>query len=97
MKDNITNEDVLKIVNDFTEIKNNLKIEIQKIGNKKGKLITSPSVCALFQTLPDFVLDKVDLIPEENESIYRFGYYKNITVMRDYYARTDYIKFEENN
>lgn len=88
-------EDVLTMVNEFSSAKKMIKDKLNEIGDKKGVFITSPLICTLISTMDGFKKDIVKLIPEENEHIYRFGYYKNITVMRDYYARTDYITFNE--
>lgn len=85
----------MALVNEFSSAKKMLEDKLNEIGDKKGVLITSPLICTLFLTTKGFKEDKVELVPEENEHIYRLGYYKNLTVMRDYYARTNYITFNE--
>jgi len=88
---------LIDAMEDFQRNKEYLKETLEKFGDKEGKIVTSPKICVLFQFDDEikkhFKLDIVDLVPEENEKISRYGYYKNLTIMRDHFARTDYIDF----
>lgn len=89
-------DDEIDVINNMINCRNMLYEKLEEIKCKKGILITSPSICCQFQYLPEFVLDIVALDPENlSQTVTKFGTFQNITIYRDYFARTDYIKFEE--